>query len=122
MALEKAFEALEHKDAAMRDAGQKVLREMGPNRPEIRVQIDKFAKALTTTDGKQRLREILQAGPAKKLGVKEVQADNRTEVDSPQGIPDSVNKLELRRQYVEARRAWIAGGKQGPPPEPPPGA
>lgn len=33
----------------------------------------------------------------------------------------ALSKIELRRQYLEARRAWIAAGKQGPPPEPPEG-
>lgn len=31
-----------------------------------------------------------------------------------------VDKIELKRQYLEARRRWIQSGKKGLPPEPPP--
>ncbi len=42
------------------------------------------------------------------------------ESESPEG-EKSMGKVELKMQYLEARRAWIRGGKQGPPPEPPEG-
>ena len=34
---------------------------------------------------------------------------------------DAMGKVELKRQYMQARQAWIAGGKKGDPPPMPDG-
>ena len=34
---------------------------------------------------------------------------------------DKLDALQLKRDYLEKRRAWIKSGKHGPPPTPPPG-
>jgi HEAT repeat protein len=39
--------------------------------------------------------------------------------ETPKGVV--VDKIQLKSEYLAARRAWIAGGKQGPPPDPPEG-
>ncbi|MCX7765847.1 MAG: hypothetical protein N2246_03965 [Candidatus Sumerlaeia bacterium] len=44
------------------------------------------------------------------------QRKDQAEMQKPKKF---VDKVALKRQYLEARRRWIQSGKKGPPPEPP---
>jgi hypothetical protein len=48
-------------------------------------------------------------------------AEETGESKSTPKVGGGLDKIGLKKQYLDARRAWIAGGKQGPPPEPPEG-
>jgi hypothetical protein len=69
----------------------------------------------------------LRAGLARlsRLAGADLMAQKEETAQEPEMTKEAVDRftaLESKRAYFEARQAWIAGGKQGPPPERPPGA
>ncbi|MCB2156654.1 hypothetical protein KQI84_17395 [bacterium] len=128
LVMEKVFEALEHKDPAMRQSATKLLRELGPNRPEIRRRVVEYAKTIDDQKIKLRLKMAMEdttGSPVDENGrVVQLPDEEKEEAQDYQKSLQAASErrdLDLKREYFERRRAWIAGGKEGPPPQPPPG-
>lgn len=120
--LQKCFES---KSADERVAAIKVLKEIGPNRPEVRKPMREYAERTRQSDVRAAIQRLIaQDGEG---GGK----PSEPEMDDPEGQeggqsdekadPGNITKLQMKHAYMQARREWIAGGKQGPPPEPPTG-
>ncbi len=116
LTIDMMLERLDTRDAAMRKGAAKLLKEIGPGRKDVKDKLVVFAKTIDSDDVKKTLAETLRtakSSPAKEalgaMGEPESQADL------------AVNKIELKREYMEARRAWISGGKRGDEPPKPPG-
>ncbi len=129
--LDKTLEAVESRDPAMRVSAIKLLKEIGPNRPDIRKRISNFAKSVS--DGNARLVLMQTLGAVAPAGAdsspsQEPESPERTsEGDAPasaSGVSRGPQKtaLDLKREYMLARQQWIKNGKKGDPPQPPPGS
>jgi len=127
--LQKITGALNAKDPALRQGAIQTLREVGPRRPEVRTLIEQEMKAAESATTQKQIQLLLQeSGPMRAPGgdapIETAPGEEPAATDEqPEGPAQlsRVNILELKRQYVLARQEWIRGGKQGPPPEPPPG-
>lgn len=135
LAINSTLDRIASKDPAMREGAGKVLREMGPLRKEVKEKILAFAKHVERREVKETLAHVLKAGVAGAatgefdLHGNPIDSTTGSAAGSPAeavssksgGAMSSVNKLELKRQYMQARKDWIQGGKKGDPPSPPPG-
>jgi HEAT repeat protein len=121
--LEETLKRLDQKDADVRATALAVLREMGPRRPEVRRRILDFAKLSDSTDLRMRLKEVLE-GRSGKGDIDFVPHEKQPGTGSSEEIETAnaaISKLDKKREYLEARRMWIQGGKRGDPPPMPPG-
>lgn len=114
-----ALDLLESKDPAMREGAAKLLREIGPNRKDVKDKIVAFAKQVESLEAKDALARALRAS----AGSETLSAmASALEGEEPPGSKANtasathVGKLELKREYMQARKEWIAGGKKGEPP------
>lgn len=113
---------LEHavsRDPALRIEAIKVLRDIGPNQPEVRSQVEKCISTADNREAKEKLRALLgtvggSVPPGPMAGP--------VPVGTSAMVAEKKSALDVKREYIEARRQWIAGGKKGPPPEAPPDA
>jgi hypothetical protein len=127
MLLERMENAMTGRNAALRMATPKLLREIGPARPEIRKRLVPLAKTLEHADVKAAMANVLQdiraagPGPTPKPMPDEKAPEDRPGDAQPKAANTQVDLLELKRQYMQERRRWIQGGKRGDPPSPPPG-
>ncbi|MEQ8821263.1 MAG: hypothetical protein RLY93_13565 [Sumerlaeia bacterium] len=119
--VEKALLLFEHKSAAMRGAAPKLLKAIGPARPEVKSKLVEFVKSTDSADVKHRLRLALKTAQVEGGLVTDEEPDNEGGPGGGGGGIGGVSALELKRQYMQERQAWIRGGKKGPPPEPPEG-
>jgi hypothetical protein len=121
--LEETLKRLDQKDGDIRATALAVLREMGPKRPEVRRRILDFAKLSDSMELRMRLKEVLE-GRSGKGDLDFVPHDKQEGAGSSEEIVTMnapVSKLDKKREYLEARRLWIQGGKRGDPPAMPPG-
>lgn len=63
-----------------------------------------------------RLNGCMLRGPAAAAAEN---GDQQGEGETASAYETRMSEIEKKRQYLEKRRAWIAAGKQGPPPEAP---
>ncbi|MCC5877592.1 MAG: HEAT repeat domain-containing protein [Candidatus Sumerlaeia bacterium] len=138
LAINSTIDRVASKDPAMRDGASKVLKEMGPLRKEVKEKLIAFAKHVERREVKEALAHVLKAGVAGSItGEFDSHGNPISDTASTTqsgsmgsskgsgaitgGAMSSVDKLELKRQYMQARKDWIQGGKKGDPPSPPPG-
>lgn len=120
MTIDIAIEMLESKDPALRVGALKLMREIGPNRKDVR---DKALAFIKRTD-RREIRDALVAAMKNAGGTTDPTGASATGSGSADGgptVPDSMNALAAKAQYLAARRAWIQGGKKGDPPPKPEG-
>lgn len=110
------LEALESRDPAMRKGAAKVLVEIGPNRKDVKERILQFLKMTESKQAREAIAEALKSGGGAPTSS---DLEGGEEASSPGA--DRMAKLELKRQYMEARQAWIRNGKKGDPPVKPEG-
>lgn len=128
--MQKLEEAFSHKSSNVREQAPRLLKALGPHRPEVRKRVAQIAKSLTRNEDKLRLKRAVETA-----GLEEAVQDARpgginTPDPEEEGPADAVpagggdgrlEQLEAKRAYFEARRQWVAGGKKGDPPQRPPG-
>lgn len=130
LVVDKALEGIESRDPALRVECIKLLKEIGPNRAEVRKRVAAFAKTVEEPSArvaiKQFLGEVAPPAPPTGTPAEPAGADQANgDAAPPQAkSPASAGKsaLDLKREYMVARQEWIRNGKKGPPPEPPAGA
>lgn len=121
--LNAVVDSLRGKDRVAHQSAIAVLREMGMRRVEVRRRVGEFAKEADTPELKIKLKELMD-----EKGVSSAEAKLRVD-QPPAGENDSSSapatsnqhKADLKREYFRKRQEWIAGGKRGDPPQPPPG-
>lgn len=132
LAINGCLDRLASKDPAMREGAEKALGEMGPARKEVKEKILAFAKHVDRREVKESLAHVLKTGSATTSGLAsdfDVESSpgatgSDSAMESAGAKPratSSIDKLELKRAYMQARKEWIQGGKKGDPPPPPPG-
>jgi len=122
LAVNMTLDTLEHKDPAMRQGAIKLLKEIGPNRKDVKDKIKAFAKHVDRQETKEALAQALKSSGSDTLSqLADMAEDSGGSAGEKKSTPDHIGKLELKRQYMEQRRAWIQGGKVGDPPPKPPG-
>ncbi len=119
--------------AQVQETIKKVINKIDLSRPVISEALESAMENMKNRKMHGMLREILDksmkasaereqpVAPAAGFPFEESTSDEKAEKEKPEEMNRFVDKLELRRQYMEERRRWIREGKQGPPPEPPPG-
>jgi len=126
MVVDRALEGIESRDPALRVECIKLLKEIGPNRPEVRKRVAAFAKSVEDPSARLALKQFLgevasPAAPAADATAPEGAAPGDA-APQPKATGPAKSALDLKREYMVARQEWIKGGKKGPPPEPPAGA
>lgn len=116
MTINMVLDALNSKDPAVRQGAVRVLKDVGPNRKDVREKITAFAKTAERRETKDALATILKGGHA---GGEAPPAEKP--VEKKEGPLSVTDKMELKRAYMAQRKAWIDGGKKGDPPVMPPG-
>jgi len=101
----------------------KAFKEIGPNRPDIRTQADAFIKSTKDHEARRLIQEVFRIGVPGALvgGVPPQMVGDSGAAQAPasSGAPKGKSALDLKHDYMMARKAWIAGGKKGEPPVPP---
>ncbi len=67
----------------------------------------------------EKLLEIAEENSGKSGQILKSGDSDISPVSSKQKTPEAISDVEKKRLYLEARRAWIAGGKKGKPPDMP---
>lgn len=134
LVVDKALMGIESRDPALRAECSKLLKEIGPNRPEVRKRVAAFAKSVDDPSVKLSLKQFLGevapvggAAPAAPAAEGDGGAEGAPRTSDSSSARPAVagagkSALDLKREYMVARQEWIKGGKKGPPPEAPPGA
>ncbi|MCC6548373.1 hypothetical protein IT570_14535 [Candidatus Sumerlaeota bacterium] len=123
LAINGCIDRLASKDVLVRVGAQKTLREIGANRDDVKSRINGFVKNATPEE-RQAVAELykglalINQTPGETL-ASIAQAEGGTVAKKPG--TDAMNKVELKRQYMQARQAWLTGGKKGDPPAMPDG-
>ncbi|MDX2174904.1 MAG: hypothetical protein SF028_00375 [Candidatus Sumerlaeia bacterium] len=123
-ALNALAEAAESKDPAIRVGVQKTLREIGPSRQDVKPILELSLKSARTPEARGIFMDLLKGASIGGQPTRSSQMVPKMEGESgpsEQHPPAAADPLTAKRDYLNARRAWIAGGKKGPPPVPPPG-
>ncbi|MBI1290145.1 hypothetical protein GC173_02715 [bacterium] len=126
LTIDTTIEQLESKDPAMRVGALKLLKEIGPNRRDVR---DKAIAFIKRSDRREIRDAVVAAMKNAGAGSGTAGSDTGSATsgsitsgfDTSPTVPDSMNTLAAKQQYLAARRAWIAGGKKGDPPAKPEG-
>lgn len=125
LAINEAIDCLGHKDPAVRANAVKLVKEIGPARKDVKPKLTAFAKTVDQPEVKMAIAQAIKSSPHSSDGLGQMAALAASEGgDSTKGEPEAPNamsQLEIRRQYMAARKAWIDGGKHGDPPAKPPG-
>lgn len=120
LTLSMTMERLESKDPAMRQGIVKLLRELGPNRKDVKERLLQFLKTTDNKAAREAIGEMLRSGSSGGPGA--APGGNAPgEEGKKTTSPDAIAALELKREYLAARQAWLASGKKGDPPPKPPG-
>ncbi len=122
---------LESRDISERRRCLKVLQEMGPNRPDIRPQVVEMSKTVSVSEMQVELKRLLGHSVYDGAGAPMPAVDSPSPGSGVNATPNSgeapkpamvyKTELDLKREYMQARKEWIANGKKGNPPAPPPG-
>lgn len=121
--IDAAVKAVESADPALRNGAVKLLRELGPTRPEVRRAVAAAQREAKRPESRAALETLFRSGTVMSSSgppPAEDPADAAQAAHAAAGAAKAAG-LEAKRQYMIARQAWISGGKKGPPPEPPPG-
>jgi hypothetical protein len=128
MTVNITLDHIDHKDPLIRAEAIKLLKEIGPSRKDVKGKVLAFTKHIERQEVKDALLRALRTKVGNETLNKLVSG---MKMDNPVGpgskdeadkIPaSSVDRLEIKRQYMNARRGWIDGGKVGDPPPRPPG-
>ncbi len=132
LAVNEAIDLLASEDDYTRKNAVKLLREIGPRRKDVKDKLIAFSRHQDSRRVKEALSQLLRGahGPGPIALQKKVEASKgKEDEESPKGstdevapsMPSTVVQLEERRAYMDARRAWIEGGKKGDPPPKPAG-
>lgn len=125
LTIDMTLDKLESKDPAVRQGAIKTLKDIGPNRKDVRDKILAFAKQVERREVKEALAQVIRGGGGGTGGGTasgDQTAGSITGGGSSENVlAGSMGKLALKQQYLAARKAWIAGGKKGDPPPPPEG-
>lgn len=120
LTINTCLDMFEDKDPAMRSGAVKLLREIGPTRKDVKPKITAFAKHVEKHEAKEALAAALRSVGSDTLTQLVVAEGGDAKADDKKA-PGAVDKLEAKRQYLAARKQWIASGKVGDPPPKPPG-
>ncbi len=123
LAINGCIDRLASKEVLVRVGAQKILREVGLNREDVKSRINGFVKNATAQE-RYAVAELYKNVAASNQTPGETlasiaQAEGGSAAKKP--TTDAMGKVELKRQYMQARQAWIAGGKKGDPPPMPDG-
>lgn len=125
LAINEAIDCLGHKDPAIRSNAVKLIKEIGPGRKDVKTKLTAFAKTVDKADVKLAIAQALKSSPHSSDGMGQLAAlAAGEEGESAKGepeVPNAMSQLEIKRQYMADRKAWIDGGKRGDPPAKPPG-
>lgn len=124
LAINGTLDRLNHKDPAMRQGAVKLLKEIGPNRKDVKEKITGFLKTVDRRETKLALAEALKSGSGSPgsdtLGAL-AEAEGGHDPKKGPAPPTKTEMLEAKNAYFKAREAWVRGGKRGDPPAKPPG-
>lgn len=122
-ALEALFDAASSKDPAVRVGISKTFKEIGTNRPDVRTHADMFIKGTKDNEARRLVQDVFRIGvPGAIIGgvpPAMVGESGAEQVPPSSGAAKGKSALDLKHDYMMARKAWIAGGKKGEPPTPP---
>ncbi len=119
LTINTCLDTLESRDPAMRAGGIKLLKEIGPNRKDVKDKVIAYAKTVQRREVKEALGMALKTGSGADP-LEQMQSLSKEAGGTPQAAPpSSMSQLEMKRQYLSARKAWIDSGKQGDPPAKP---
>lgn len=123
LTINTALDQLQHKDPAVRQGAIKLVKELGPNRKDVREKILGFVKTVERREVKEALAMALKTGGGGASPMEEIAhaAGGTGGEGDKKGPVGAMGQLEAKRDYLAARKAWIAGGKIGDPPPKPPG-
>jgi hypothetical protein len=123
LTIDRCLEALEHKDPAVRTGALKLLKEMGPMRKDVKDKALVAVKGLSRPEIRDAVASMLKGATAapQKGNTATGSATGGGDSNEKTAPPNHTDKLALKAQHLAARKAWIAGGKKGDPPAPPPG-
>lgn len=113
------LQATGSKDPAVRLGVGKSLREIGLGRPDVRAAAEAWMRDTRDHDSRRLLQDLLRGVSGSSAAVVLPPADAPAAGGAAPPPPGGRTALDAKREYMEARRAWIAGGKKGPPPESP---
>lgn len=116
LTINTTLEKMESRDPAVRQGAVKLLKSIGPNRKDVKPKISQFAKHTEKHEAREAIAQALKSGKGAENPI-----DQLANMVSAKGVPDSMQQLELKQQYLQARKAWIDGGKKGDPPQKPEG-
>lgn len=123
--------AIVHGDNALKVKVAEVIMKLGPSRSPLKERLEKLA---ATPNLPPAAKAIVSKLTASQAGGAENQASHRTlsaEELQPEklgaaaqympkaGGASAVSDLDKKRAYMQARQAWIRGGKRGPEPQMP---
>ncbi|MBN1517917.1 hypothetical protein JXA32_15235 [Candidatus Sumerlaeota bacterium] len=123
------IERIERGNSKQIEHAKNVLDGLHPEREPFRSMIMRMITSDPESGLARHLFEVQERGKrraiteeASQSGDDATQSGERSGIDmTPYEKRLKVEQIHIKRRYLEARRAWIKGGKQGPPPEPPPG-
>lgn len=103
-----------------------LINKMRPDRDPTRGIVERFNNSVSDQRVKRITGDILHPPDPRSYQVKRQLAagdrDGDEEAEATEAAPAShQDLLAMKMEYMAARRKWIQGGKQGDPPEPPPG-
>ena len=126
--LAKVFESIatgfRSEDEDTRRAAASLLKELGPHRPDVRRRVAALAETLDRAADKDRLRRMLDAAGFAQAPLQPASVEAGGERDENLRVTQTtrVDRLAERQACFKARQQWIAGGRKGEEPKPPPGA
>ncbi len=131
LAINEAVDLLASPDDHTRKNAVKLIREMGPTRKEVKEKLIAFSKHQEDRHVRDALGQLLRGlrgaapqQPARqKMELSKDEEGARPEASDGllASLPSNVRRLEERRAYLDARRAWVESGKKGDPPRKPAG-
>ncbi|MBM3335544.1 hypothetical protein FJY63_12865 [Candidatus Sumerlaeota bacterium] len=128
------LDGLGSRNASVREAVRGALKRMGPGREPLKSKLISLSRdatdAIVRTEAAQVLREATRTdalespeatSPDMEEETGEISQSGRADSGASPAKSDKATELQLKREYILARQAWIRGGKRGEPPKPPPG-
>jgi len=126
------LDGLHSRNDTTRDTIRAILKRLGPTHEPLHSKLlalsQQESDALLRSEANRLLREGMEFDKTEALGTpseareSEVSESPETEQTPPRETPRKVSLDEVirqRREYLQARQAWIRGGKKGEPPKPP---
>lgn len=125
LTINSCLDKFESKDPAVRQGCVKLLKDVGPNRKDVRDKVIAFAKQTERREVKEAIAHLLKTGGGAPVGTGTGTGDTASGLSDTGGDlgkgAATMLKLEAKKQYMAARKAWIDDGKKGDPPARPAG-